>query len=167
MSAPSPVSALIHAATLVTSGVFLIIKFSRVFEYSSTLEWLSILGVSTAFFAGITALVQNDFKRVIAYSTCSQLGYMVFACGLSSYSVSFFRLLNRGCFKALLFLGAGATIHSINNKQEIRWLGSLFTSLPLSYAFFIVGSLALTGFPFLAGFYSKDIIIEISAVNYR
>jgi NADH:ubiquinone oxidoreductase subunit 5 (subunit L)/multisubunit Na+/H+ antiporter MnhA subunit len=120
MSAPSPVSALIHAATLVTSGVFLIIRFSHIFEYSSYLEWLSVLGVSTAFFAGVTALVQNDFKRIIAYSTCSQLGYMVFACGLSSYNVSFFHLLNRGCFKALLFLGAGATIHSINNKQEIR-----------------------------------------------
>jgi len=167
MSAPSPVSALIHAATLVTSGIFLIIRFSNLFEYSNLLEWLSILGVSTAFFAAITGLVQNDFKRIIAYSTCSQLGYMAFACGLSSYQVAYFHLLNHGCFKALLFLGAGAIIHTIVNKQDIRFLGNMISLLRLSYSLFIVGSLALAGFRFLAGFYSKDIIIEISSVNFH
>jgi NADH-quinone oxidoreductase subunit L len=167
MSAPSPVSALIHAATLVTSGVFLIIKFSMLFEHSIFIEWLSLIGVLTAFFAAITGLVQNDFKRVIAYSTCSQLGYMVFSCGLSTYQISYFHLLNHGCFKALLFLGAGALIHSFANKQDIRFLGAIHLKLPLSYSFFIIGSLALTGFPFLSGFYSKDLIIEVSFANYH
>jgi NADH-ubiquinone oxidoreductase chain 5 len=167
MSAPSPVSALIHAATLVTSGVFLIIRFSILFEYSNLLEWLSILGSTTAFFAALTGLVQNDFKRIIAYSTCSQLGYLVFSCGLSSYQIGYFHLLNHGFFKALLFLGAGAIIHTIGNKQDIRFQGNMLVKLPLSYAFFIIGSLSLAGFPFLSGFYSKDVIIEVSLVNFH
>jgi NADH-ubiquinone oxidoreductase chain 5 len=167
MSAPSPVSALIRAATLVTSGVFLIVRFSHLFELSAVLGPLSVLGVTTAFFAAATGLVQNDFKRIIAYSTCSQLGYMVFVCGLSSYNIAFFRLLNHGCFKALLFLGAGATIHTISNKQDIRYLGNLIQKLPLSYCLFFIGSLALTGFPFMTGFYSKDIIIEVAAINFH
>ena len=128
---------------------------------------MSIVGVSTALFAAITGLVQNDLKRVIAYSTCSQLGYMTFSCGLSTYQISYFRLLNHGCFKALLFLGAGALIRTAVNKQDIRFLGGIHLKLPLSYSFFIVGSLALIGFPFLSGFYSKDLIIEISFINHR
>jgi NADH-ubiquinone oxidoreductase chain 5 len=163
MEGPTPVSALIHAATLVTAGVFLIIRCSLLFELSnSTLLIVSMFGALTAFFAGTVGLVQNDLKRVIAYSTCSQLGYMVFAAGLSHYSVSLFHLANHALFKALLFLSAGAIIHGLLDEQDLRKMGNLLQTLPMSYTMILIGSLALVGFPFLTGFYSKDVILEIA-----
>jgi NADH-ubiquinone oxidoreductase chain 5 len=163
MEGPTPVSALIHAATLVTAGVFLIIRCSLLFELSnSTLLIVSMFGALTAFFAGTVGLVQNDLKRVIAYSTCSQLGYMVFAAGLSHYSVSLFHLANHALFKALLFLSAGAIIHGLLDEQDLRKMGNLLKTLPMSYTMILIGSLALVGFPFLTGFYSKDVILEIA-----
>jgi len=167
MEGPTPVSALIHAATMVTAGVFLIIRCSYIFEYSPiTLSIVTLVGSITAFFAATTGLFQNDMKKVIAYSTCSQLGYMIFSCGLSSYEVSLFHLSNHAFFKALLFLGAGAVIHALSDEQDMRKMGGLQKILPFSYSTSLVGSLALIGFPFLAGFYSKDIILEISASTY-
>jgi len=163
MEGPTPVSALIHAATMVTAGVFLVVRCSYIFEYSPfTLNFIVVIGSLTAFFASTTGLFQNDIKKVIAYSTCSQLGYMVFACGLSSYEVGMFHLSNHAFFKALLFLGAGSIIHALADEQDMRKMGGLKNLLPFSYAIMIVGSLALIGFPFLAGFYSKDVILEIS-----
>ena len=163
MEGPTPVSALIHAATMVTAGVFLIIRCSFLFEFSpNILAVVTILGALTAFFAATTGLFQNDIKRVIAYSTCSQLGYMVFSCGLSCYDVALFHLFNHAFFKALLFLSAGSVIHAIGDEQDMRKMGGLRRLLPFSYAAFLIGSLALTGFPFLAGFYSKDIILEVA-----
>lgn len=168
MEGPTPVSALIHAATMVTAGVFLVIRCSYLFEYSPlALSFVTVIGSMTAFFAATTGLFQNDMKRVIAYSTCSQLGYMVFACGLSSYEVSLFHLSNHAFFKALLFLGAGAVIHALSDEQDMRKMGGLKNLLPFSYAISLIGSLALVGFPFLAGFYSKDIILEISASTFN
>jgi NADH-ubiquinone oxidoreductase chain 5 len=167
MEGPTPVSALIHAATMVTAGVFLIIRCSALFELSSTiLSFMTTIGSMTAFFAATTGLFQNDMKKVIAYSTCSQLGYMIYACGLSSYEVSLFHLANHAFFKALLFLGAGAVIHALSDEQDMRKMGGLRRLLPFSYAISVIGSLALVGFPFLAGFYSKDIILEVSASNH-
>lgn len=167
MEGPTPVSALIHAATMVTAGVFLIIRCSPLFECVPTvLLFITFIGASTAFMAGTAGLVQNDLKKVIAYSTCSQLGYMVFACGLSNYALSLFHLANHAFFKALLFLSAGAVIHSISGEQDLRRLGGLLRLLPYTYAMFLIGSLALMGFPFLTGFYSKDIILEIAAGSY-
>jgi NADH-ubiquinone oxidoreductase chain 5 len=167
MEGPTPVSALIHAATMVTAGVFLIIRCSFLFEHSEiVLNLMTIVGSLTALFASTTALCQNDIKKVIAYSTCSQLGYMFFACGLSSYEVSFFHLSNHAFFKALLFLGAGSIIHAILDEQDMRKMGGLKNLLPFSYAITLIGSLALTGFPFLTGFYSKDVILEIAFAKY-
>jgi len=166
MSAPSPVSALIRAATLVTSGIFLILKFSFFIEFSYNLVIISIIGVFSSLFSALTALAQNDAKRIIAYSTCSQLGYMTFSCGISQYNISFFHLINHGCFKALLFLGIGSLIHNLDNKQDLRSLGNLLKTLPINYSMFLIGSITLAGIPFLSGFYSKDLIIEISFVNY-
>ena len=167
MEGPTPVSALIHAATMVTAGVFLVIRCSYLFEHSPiALSFVTVVGSMTAFFAATTGLFQNDMKRVIAYSTCSQLGYMVFACGLSSYEVGIFHLSNHAFFKALLFLGAGAVIHAVSDEQDMRKMGGLQNLLPFSYAISLIGSLALVGFPFLAGFYSKDIILEVSASSY-
>lgn len=167
MEGPTPVSALIHAATMVTAGVFLIIRCSPLIEFSSYgLFIITIIGSITAFFAASTGLVQNDIKRIIAYSTCSQLGYMVFACGLSSYSVSFFHLANHAFFKALLFLSAGAVIHALNDEQDIRKMGGLVKVLPFVYVMFLIGSLSLMGFPFLTGFYSKDVILELAYSGY-
>ena len=163
---PTPVSALIHAATMVTAGVFLIIRCSPLFEcVPSVLLFITFIGAATAFMAATSGLLQNDLKKVIAYSTCSQLGYMVFACGLSSYSLSFFHLANHAFFKALLFLSAGAVIHAISNEQDMRRFGGLLRILPYTYVMFIIGSLALIGFPFLTGFYSKDIILEVAAAT--
>jgi len=163
MEGPTPVSALIHAATMVTAGVFLIARCSYLFEFSpAVLNFITIIGSSTAFFAATTGLFQNDIKKVIAYSTCSQLGYMIFACGLSSYDVAIFHLSNHAFFKALLFLGAGSIIHSLSDEQDLRRMGGLKKILPFTYAVMTVGSLALIGFPFLAGFYSKDVILELS-----
>jgi proton-translocating NADH-quinone oxidoreductase chain L len=167
MEGPTPVSALIHAATMVTAGVFLIIRCSYLFEFSYVvLNLIAFVGSATAFFAASTGLFQNDMKRVIAYSTCSQLGYMMFACGLSSYEVSFFHLSNHAFFKALLFLGAGSILHALADEQDMRNMGGLKKVLPLSYSIMLVGSLALMGFPFLTGFYSKDVILEVAFAKY-
>lgn len=167
MEGPTPVSALIHAATMVTAGVYLIIRCSPLYEYSGyALDVITIFGAVTAFVAGTIGLVQNDLKKVIAYSTCSQLGYMVFACGLSNYSVSMFHLVNHAYFKALLFLSAGAVIHALNDEQDMRRMGGLLQVLPYTYVMILVGSLALMGFPFLTGFYSKDVILEVAYCKY-
>lgn len=167
MEGPTPVSALIHAATMVTAGVFLIARCSPVYEYApDILDFVTVLGASTAFFAATVGLVQNDLKRVIAYSTCSQLGYMIFACGLSNYSVGVFHLINHAFFKALLFLGAGSVIHSVFDEQDMRKMGGLKRLVPFTYSMMIIGSLALIGFPFLTGFYSKDLILEIAYGKY-
>jgi NADH-ubiquinone oxidoreductase chain 5 len=163
MEGPTPVSALIHAATMVTAGVFLICRCSPLLEYAPNISNLiAIMGGMTAFFAATTGLLQNDLKRVIAYSTCSQLGYMVFAAGLSSYSVSVFHLSNHAFFKALLFLGAGSVIHALSDEQDMRKMGGLVKILPFTYTAMLVGSMALMGFPFLTGFYSKDVILEVA-----
>ena len=167
MEGPTPVSALIHAATMVTAGVFLIARCSFIFEFSPlALSFITLIGAVTAFFAATTGLFQNDIKRVIAYSTCSQLGYMVFACGLSSYDVGVFHLSNHAFFKALLFLGAGSVIHAVSDEQDMRRIGGLQRILPFSYAAMVIGSLALVGFPFLTGFYSKDVILEVAYAKY-
>jgi NADH-ubiquinone oxidoreductase chain 5 len=166
MEGPTPVSALIHAATMVTAGVFLLARCSYLFEFSELcLSLIMFVGATTAFFASTTGLFQNDIKKVIAYSTCSQLGYMVFACGLSSYDVGVFHLSNHAFFKALLFLGAGSVIHAVSDEQDMRKMGGLQNLLPFSYSTMLIGSLALVGFPFLAGFYSKDTILEIAFSN--
>jgi len=167
MEGPTPVSALIHAATMVTAGVFLIARSSFIFEYSPfVLFIIMIVGSTTAFFASTTGLFQNDIKKVIAYSTCSQLGYMIFACGLSNYEVGIFHLSNHAFFKALLFLGAGSIIHAVSDEQDMRKLGGLKKLLPFSYGIMVIGSLALIGFPFFSGFYSKDTILEMAYAKY-
>jgi len=167
MEGPTPVSALIHAATMVTAGVFLIIKCSPLFEYvPSILSFITFIGATTAFFSATVGLVQNDIKKVIAYSTCSQLGYMVFACGLSNYHVSLFHLANHAFFKALLFLSAGAIIHSLSNEQDMRKYGNLSQLLPFTTIMLLIGSLSLMGFPFLTGYYSKDLILELAFTKY-
>lgn len=167
MEGPTPVSALIHAATMVTAGVFLIARCSPIYEYATNvLEGITIFGALTAFFAATVGLVQNDLKRVIAYSTCSQLGYMVFACGLSNYSVGVFHLANHAFFKALLFLGAGSVIHAVADEQDMRKMGGLKNLVPFTYSMIVIGSLALIGFPFLTGFYSKDLILEVAYGKY-
>src|ERR1700712_1730470 len=146
MEGPTPVSALIHAATMVTAGVFLIIKCSPIFEYSEiSLVLLATVGGLTAIFSSTVGMVQYDIKKVIAYSTCSQLGYMMFACGLSTYQVSLFHLMNHAVFKALLFLSAGAVIHSLANEQDMRRMGGLTKLLPFVYICITIGSLALMG----------------------
>jgi proton-translocating NADH-quinone oxidoreductase chain L len=162
MEGPTPVSALIHAATLVTAGVFLVIRCSILFENSHVLSIITVFGALTAFFASSVGLVQNDLKRVIAFSTCSQLGYMVFAAGLSHYSIALFHLANHALFKALLFLSAGCIIHGVADEQDMRKMGSLLKLFPTSYVMILIGSLALVGFPFLTGFYSKDAILEVA-----
>ena len=168
MEGPTPVSALIHAATLVVSGVFLIIRCSIFFENSeSVLVIVSVIGALTSFFAASVGLFQNDLKRVIAYSTCSQLGYMVFITGLSHYSVSLFHLANHAVFKALLFLSAGCVIHGLSDEQDLRKMGGLLNIFPLSYVMILIGSLALVGFPFLTGFYSKDCILELAIAKHN
>jgi len=167
MEGPTPVSALIHAATMVTAGVFLIARCSHMFEFSPTaLSMVMFVGSCTAFFASTTGLFQNDMKKVIAYSTCSQLGYMIFACGLSCYDVGVFHLSNHAFFKALLFLAAGSVIHAVGDEQDMRKMGGLKNLLPFSYGVIMIGSLALMGFPFLAGFYSKDVILEAAYAKY-
>jgi len=161
MEGPTPVSALIHAATMVTAGVFVLIRCAPLLECTPLVKnFIILLGACTAFFAASVGLVQNDIKRIIAFSTCSQLGYMIFACGLSGYSIGFFHLINHAFFKALLFLSAGTVIHSINDEQDIRKMGGLLKPLNFVYLMFVIGSLALMGFPFLTGFYSKDVLLE-------
>jgi len=168
MEGPTPVSALIHAATMVTAGVFLLARSSFIYEYANVvLCFITILGALTAFCASTIGLLQNDLKRVIAYSTCSQLGYMVFACGLSNYSAGVFHLSNHAFFKALLFLSAGSIIHAVNDEQDMRKMGGLKKLIPFSYVMVVIGSLALIGFPYLTGFYSKDLILELSYGKYN
>ena len=163
MEGPTPVSALIHAATMVTAGVFLVVRCSPIFEYSQTaLNVVAFVGMITAFFAATVALVQNDIKKIVAYSTCSQLGYMFFAAGIGAYHVAIFHLFTHAFFKGLLFLGAGCVIHSFNDEQDIRSMGGVWKKIPYTYALMIIGTLALTGFPFLSGYYSKDAIIEFA-----
>jgi NADH-ubiquinone oxidoreductase chain 5 len=167
MEGPTPVSALIHAATMVTAGVFLLIRTSPLLEYApSALMVITIIGACTAFMAATIGVVQNDIKKVIAYSTCSQLGYMVFACGISNYAASLFHLMNHAFFKALLFLSAGCVIHAMADEQDMRKLGGLIRALPFTYSMMLIGSLSLMGFPFLTGFYSKDAILELAYSSY-
>ena len=163
MEGPTPVSALIHAATMVTAGVFLVVRCSPIFEYSQTaLNIVASVGMITAFFAATVALVQNDIKKIVAYASCSQLGYMFFAAGVGAYHVAIFHLFTHAFFKALLFLGSGCVIHSFNEEQDIRSMGGVWKKIPYTYALMVVGTLALTGFPFLSGYYSKDAIIEFA-----
>jgi len=163
MEGPTPVSALIHAATMVTAGVFLVVRCSPIYEYSPlALNIITIVGMSTAFFAATVALAQDDIKKIIAYSTCSQLGYMFFAAGVGAYNVAMFHLFTHAFFKALLFLGSGSVIHSFKDEQNINLMGGVWKKLPYTWILMIIGTLALTGFPFLSGFYSKDAIIEFA-----
>ncbi len=168
MEGPTPVSALIHAATMVTAGIFLIIRRSPLFEYSPTiLHLILLLGGVTAFFAAIIGAAQEDLKKIIAYSTCSQLGYMAYTCGLSHYSLALSHLFNHASSKALPFLCAGSVIHALSDEQDTRRLGGLLRLLPVTYTMFSIASLAPVGFPFMTGLYSKDIIIEIAYSQYR
>jgi proton-translocating NADH-quinone oxidoreductase chain L len=167
MEGPTPVSALIHAATMVTAGIFLIARCSPLFELCpAVLHFMMFIGAMTAFFASTVGLFQNDMKKIIAYSTCSQLGYMVFACGLSAYDVAMFHLSNHAFFKALLFLAAGSVIHAVFDEQDLRKLGGLQTRLPFTYSVIVIGSLSLVGFPFMSGFYSKDCILELAFAKH-
>lgn len=161
MEGPTPVSALIHAATMVTAGVFLLLRSVHILKYDiNSLLLVSFLGGITSFIAATIGLFQNDIKKIIAYSTCSQLGYMVLSCGLNNYSGSLFHLMNHAFFKALLFLSAGAIIHSMLDQQDVRRMGMLLKYLPVSYLMILIGSLTIMGIPFLTGFYSKDFILE-------
>ncbi len=161
MEGPTPVSALIHAATLVTAGVFMVARLSPMFEYApNALAVVAVIGASTAIFAASVGLVQNDIKRVIAYSTCSQLGYMFFAAGVSAYAAAVFHLMTHAFFKALLFLSSGSVIHAMSGEQDMRKMGGLWKHIPITYAMMWIGSLALAGVPFFAGYFSKDMIIE-------
>jgi NADH-quinone oxidoreductase subunit L len=161
MEGPTPVSALIHAATMVTAGVFMVARLSPLFELAPNAQmFVTFIGATTAFFAGTVALVQNDIKRIIAYSTCSQLGYMFVAMGVGAYSVGMFHLFTHAFFKALLFLGSGSVITAMHHEQDIRHMGGLKDKLPFTYWTMLIGTLALTGFPLTAGYFSKDAIIE-------
>ena len=161
MEGPTPISALIHAATMVTAGIFMVSRMSPLFELSDTaLNFIVVIGSITALFMGILGIIQNDIKRVIAYSTLSQLGYMTIALGVSAYSVSVFHLMTHAFFKALLFLGAGSVIMGMHHNQDIRWMGNVRKYMPITHWTFVIGSLALIGTPFFSGFYSKDAIIE-------
>jgi len=167
MEAPTPVSALLHAATLVTAGIYLLLRSSPILEYSPTaLLVITLIGASTAFFAATSGLVQNDLKRIIAFSTISQLGYMMMAIGLSQYDVALFHTLNHSFFKAMLFLSAGAVIHSFQDQQDIRKMGGLINFLPFTYSIMLVGTLSIMAIPFMTGFYSKDLILELAFGQY-
>src|SRR5690242_1614936 len=161
MEGPTPVSALIHAATMVTAGVFMVCRLSPMFEYApGALAFVVFIGGSTAIFAASVGMAQNDIKRVIAYSTCSQLGYMFFAAGVHAYSAAIFHLTTHAFFKALLFLGAGSVIHAMSGEQDMRRMGGLWKLIPVTYVLMWIGSLALAGIPPFAGYYSKDTMIE-------
>ena len=167
MEGPTPVSALIHAATMVTAGIFLLLRFHNFIILSEYgLVFLLIIGAFTAFVSGTIALVQYDLKKIVAYSTCSQLGLMFYALGLCNFSVSFFHLFNHAFFKALLFLSSGSIIHALNNEQDIRKMGGLFLKMPFTYCCLLIATLSIIGFPFLSGFYSKEIILELGYLNY-
>lgn len=168
MEGPTPVSSLLHAATMVTAGVFLVLRCNSLFEDSSIfLPIIALFGGLTAFFSAFTALFQWDLKKVIAYSTCSQLGYMFLACGFSFYSVALFHLFNHAFFKALLFLSAGAIIHALGDEQDLRKMGSLGRFLPFTLTAMSLASLAIMGFPFLTGFFSKDLILELLLASFQ
>tara|TARA_Y100000310_G_scaffold345799_1_gene470123 strand:+ start:14820 stop:15647 length:828 start_codon:yes stop_codon:yes gene_type:complete len=168
MEGPTPVSALIHAATMVTAGVFLIIRLSPLIENTPFILIIIILiGSLTAFISASIALTQNDLKKVIAYSTCSQLGYMVLISGFSFYQTSMSHLLNHGFFKALLFLSAGSIIHSLNDEQDFRKAGNIIYYNTITYVCILIGSLSLMGLPFITGFYSKDLILEIISQSHK
>jgi NADH-ubiquinone oxidoreductase chain 5 len=161
MEGPTPVSALIHAATMVTAGVFLVIRNSYLFENTiNILIFISFIGGLTSLFSGLIGVFQFDIKKIVAYSTCSQLGYMFFSCGMSNYSVGLFHLFNHAFFKALLFLSMGSIIHALLDEQDIRRMGNLIIYLPITYIMVLIGSLSLLAFPFLTGFYSKDFLLE-------
>jgi NADH-quinone oxidoreductase subunit L len=166
MEGPTPVSSLLHSATMVTAGIYLIIRSSHIFALTPAISVLmTILGVITAVTSGLMGLMQFDLKRIIAYSTCSQLGFMTMACGLGYYSYAFFHLTTHAFFKCLLFLCSGSIIHALNDEQDIRKMGNLFWFLPITFSCMLIGTLALTGFPFLAGYYSKDLILETAYVS--
>ena len=168
MEGPTPVSALIHAATMVTAGVFMVARLSPLFEQApAALTFVTIIGATTAFFAATVGLVQNDIKRVIAYSTCSQLGYMFVGLGVGGYSLGIFHLFTHAFFKALLFLGAGSVIHAMHHEQDMRKMGGLAKKIPLTFWMMIAGTLALTGFPLTAGYFSKDAIIDAAFASQR
>ena len=161
MEGPTPVSALIHAATMVTAGIFMLCRVSPILEYAPVaLAVIAVVGGATAFFAATVGMAQNDIKRVIAYSTCSQLGYMMFAIGVSAYGAAIFHLMTHAFFKALLFLGAGSVIHAMHEEQDMRKMGGIWRTIPYTYAMMWIGSLALAGLPPFAGFFSKDIVLE-------
>ena len=163
MEGPTPVSALIHAATMVTAGVFMVARMSPLFELSPVaLTVVTVIGAITAFFAATVGVAQNDIKRVVAYSTCSQLGYMFVALGLGAYAAGIFHLFTHAFFKALLFLGSGSVIHALHGEQDLRKMGGLRGAIPFTFAMMVIGTLSLTGFPFTAGFFSKDAIIEVA-----
>ena len=166
MEGPTPVSALIHAATMVTAGVFMMARLSPLFSLSPEASgFVTFIGATTAMFAATVGLVQNDIKRIIAYSTCSQLGYMFVAMGVGAYSVGMFHLFTHAFFKALLFLGSGSVILAMHHEQDIRHMGGLWRKIPYTYGVMLVGTLALTGFPLTAGYFSKDAIIEAAAAS--
>jgi NADH-quinone oxidoreductase subunit L len=166
MEGPTPVSALIHAATMVTAGVFMVARLSPLFSLSlGASGFVTFIGATTAMFAATVGLVQNDIKRIVAYSTCSQLGYMFVAMGVGAYSVGMFHLFTHAFFKALLFLGSGSVIIAMHHEQDTRKMGGLWRKLPFTYATMVIGTLALTGFPFTAGYFSKDAIIESALVS--
>src|SRR5690242_6631639 len=168
MEGPTPVSALIHAATMVTAGVFMVARLSPLFELAPTAQAVVMFfGATTAFFAATVGLVQNDIKRIVAYSTCSQLGYMFVAMGAGAYSVGMFHLFTHAFFKALLFLGSGSVIHAMHHEQDIRLMGGLYKKIPYTFAMMCIGTLALTGFPLFAGNFSKDAIIESAYVSHN
>src|SRR5690349_10288871 len=161
MEGPTPVSALIHAATMVTAGVFLVIRSSFIFENSiNILFFVSFIGGFTFLFSGLICVFQFDIKKIVAYSTCSQLGYMFFSCGLSNYNVGLFHLFNHAFFKALLFLSMGSIIHALCDEQDIRKMGGIIRFLPITYIMVFIGSLSLLALPFLTGYYSKDFLLE-------
>ena len=167
MEGPTPVSALIHAATMVTAGVFMVARLSPLFELAPTAQNVVIFfGATTAFFAATVGLVQNDIKRIVAYSTCSQLGYMFVAMGVGAYSVGMFHLFTHAFFKALLFLGSGSVIMAMHHEQDIQKMGGLKDKIPFTYAMMVIGTLALTGFPLTAGYFSKDAIIEAAFASH-
>ena len=166
MEGPTPVSALIHAATMVTAGVFLVVRCSPLFDVSpSAMAFVTFIGASTAFFAATVGLVQNDIKRIIAYSTCSQLGYMFVAAGVGAYGVAMFHLFTHAFFKALLFLGAGSVIHAVHEEQDIRKMGGIASFIPITHLMMLIGTISIMGFPFTSGFYSKDAIIETAYLS--
>ena len=166
MEGPTPISALIHAATMVTAGIFMVARFSPLFELSTTaLSFVIVIGAITALFMGFLGIIQNDVKRVVAYSTLSQLGYMTVALGASAYSIAVFHLMTHAFFKALLFLGAGSVIIGMHHNQDIRYMGGLRKYMPITWITFLIGSLSLIGTPFLSGFYSKEHIIEAAKAS--